>query len=190
MPKVELYSPKTGGRQRGTPNCVTADVRQAIAIFAEENVHKLQEWLDRIAEGDPAKAADLYVRLLEYHVPKLARSEIAVHAVNSTTPRSLRDLSIAELDAIASGTADDARVRAMLGLPAPAVAPGDIDEAEESQGIAAPKALRSTRTSVRSRSFGSGSLIRYYVTGAGLAGTVVNTQISEGHREVKHFAHG
>lgn len=36
---------------------------------------KVQSWLDAIAEKDPARALDLFVRLLEYHVPKLARTE-------------------------------------------------------------------------------------------------------------------
>lgn len=70
------------GRPKGSPNRATADVRAAIAVFAEGNAHKLQEWLDRVAEGsdgvrpDPAKAADLYLRAIEYHIPKLARTEV------------------------------------------------------------------------------------------------------------------
>lgn len=68
---------KKGGRQKGTPNKATKDVREAIAVFARGNVERLQGWLDAIAEENPEKAADLYVKLLEYHVPKLARSEIA-----------------------------------------------------------------------------------------------------------------
>lgn len=127
MIKVEPKRPKTGGRQRGTVNRVTADVRQAIAIFAQENVHRLQEWLERIAEEDPAKAADLFVRVLEYHVPKLARSEVAVHAVHAKAPRRLSDLSIEELEAIGNGTVDDAQYRAMLGLPAPVVTDVESD---------------------------------------------------------------
>jgi hypothetical protein len=51
-------------------------------VFAEGNAHKLQEWLDDVAMGvggnrpDPAKAADLYLRAIEYHIPKLARTEL------------------------------------------------------------------------------------------------------------------
>ena len=72
----------TGGRPKASPNRATADVRAAIAVFAEGNAHKLQDWLDRVAEGsdgnrpDPAKAADLYLRAIEYHIPKLARTEV------------------------------------------------------------------------------------------------------------------
>lgn len=94
-----LKRPKTGGRQRGTPNVVTRDVRQAIAAFAEGNVHKLQEWLEEIATTDPAKAADLFVRVLEYHLPKLARSEVNVRA---HPPKPVREMSLAELQALAA----------------------------------------------------------------------------------------
>ena len=66
---------KTGGRQKGTPNKSTTRVRDAIAVFAEGNVDRLQEWLDAIATEDPAKAVDVYIKLLEYHVPKLSRSD-------------------------------------------------------------------------------------------------------------------
>jgi hypothetical protein len=67
---------KTGGRLKGTPNKVTTQVREAIAEFAEANVGKLQAWLDAVAAKDPAKAAELFVRLLDFHIPKLARTEV------------------------------------------------------------------------------------------------------------------
>ncbi len=63
------------GRRKGVPNKVTADVRAAIARFAEGNVESLQDWLERVAKKDPARAADIYLRVLEYHVPRLARTE-------------------------------------------------------------------------------------------------------------------
>jgi len=65
-----------GGSRKGVPNRITADVRKAISGFAEANVGKLQTWLDAVAAKDPGKAADLFVRVLEYHVPKLARMEV------------------------------------------------------------------------------------------------------------------
>ena len=64
------------GRPQGSSNRTTRDVREAIAVFAQGNVERLQVWLDEIAKTDPVKASDLYVRLLEYHVPKLARTEM------------------------------------------------------------------------------------------------------------------
>lgn len=65
------------GRKKGVPNKVTADVRAAIARFAENNVDKLQEWLERVAKKDPARAIEIYARVIEFHVPKLARTEVS-----------------------------------------------------------------------------------------------------------------
>lgn len=66
---------KTGGRVRGVPNKATAEAREAIARFVDGNAHRLQEWLDRVAETDPEKAFSLFQSVIEYHVPKLARTE-------------------------------------------------------------------------------------------------------------------
>jgi len=88
---------KTGGRAPGTPNKATSDARQAIASFVDGNAHRLTEWLDKVAEGvkgtevtkdgqavevfvvapNPAKAFDLFQSVVEYHIPKLARMEVA-----------------------------------------------------------------------------------------------------------------
>jgi hypothetical protein len=72
---------KTGGRQAGTPNKATQEARQAISTFVNGNAHRLTEWLDKVAEGDPdheikpnpAKAFELFQSVVEYHIPKLAR---------------------------------------------------------------------------------------------------------------------
>jgi hypothetical protein len=42
---------------------------------AEQNVEAVHRWLAEIE--DPAKRLDLYLRLLEYHIPKLARTEVS-----------------------------------------------------------------------------------------------------------------
>lgn len=46
-----------------------------MAAFAEANVDRMEGWLTRIEENDPAKAMDLYLRAIEYHIPKLGRTE-------------------------------------------------------------------------------------------------------------------
>jgi hypothetical protein len=80
---------KTGGRVAGTPNKATNAARQAIASFVDGNAHRLTEWLDQVAQGvrtedgdyvvppNPAKAFDMFQSVVEYHVPKLARMEVA-----------------------------------------------------------------------------------------------------------------
>lgn len=85
------------GRKPGVPNKATADARQAIACFVDSNAHRLQQWLDHIANGvpvldeagvpvpgkfavkpDPVRAFELFQSVIEYHVPKLARTEMTV----------------------------------------------------------------------------------------------------------------
>lgn len=66
---------KTGGRTAGTPNKATSQAREAIAKFVEGNVEKLNEWLDLIAADSPKQAFDCVMNVIEYHIPKLARTE-------------------------------------------------------------------------------------------------------------------
>lgn len=85
---------KGPGRPKGSPNKATSDARQAIAQFVDGNAHRLTEWLDKVAEGvkvedpetgeekyvvapNPAKAFDMFQSVVEYHIPKLARTEVA-----------------------------------------------------------------------------------------------------------------
>lgn len=85
------------GRPKGVPNRATTDARRAIADFVDRNVDRLEGFLDTIAEGvpetkiengietttgkwvrqpDPAAAYRCMMDVLEYHIPKLARSEL------------------------------------------------------------------------------------------------------------------
>ena len=72
-------------RPKGTVNHATRDARQAIAAFVDSNGHRLTEWLDAVAGGDPendikpnpGKAFELFQSVIEYHVPKLARTELS-----------------------------------------------------------------------------------------------------------------
>lgn len=92
--------PGSGGRPPGVPNKATRDARLAIAAFVDNNADRMQEWLDKVAQGvprvdgdgnqrydddgeplwlvppNPEKAFAMLRDVVEYHVPKLARSEM------------------------------------------------------------------------------------------------------------------
>lgn len=71
------------GRPKGAPNKSTSAAREAIARFVDGNADKLQEWLEQIAEQDGPKAAfTCFMDVVEYHVPKLARTELAGDSEN------------------------------------------------------------------------------------------------------------
>ena len=78
------------GRPKGLPNKATSDARQAIAAFVEGNAHRLTHWLDDVANGvlepgdnpgkyvvppNPSRAFEMFQSVVEYHIPKLARTE-------------------------------------------------------------------------------------------------------------------
>jgi hypothetical protein len=75
------------GRKAGVPNKSTTMAREAIARFVDGNAHKMQEWLEQVADGvkndddkyivlpNPEKAFGMLQSVMEYHLPKLARSE-------------------------------------------------------------------------------------------------------------------
>ncbi len=57
-------------------NKTTANAREAIARLVDGNAERLQEWLDQIAERDGPQAAwRCMMDVIEYHVPKLSRTE-------------------------------------------------------------------------------------------------------------------
>lgn len=64
------------GRPKGSPNKSTKEIRDAFQCFVEDNTDKMQEWLERVAEKNPAKALELLGGLSEYILPKLSRTEI------------------------------------------------------------------------------------------------------------------
>jgi hypothetical protein len=80
--------PPGPGRPKGCPNKATLQARRAIGLFVDNNAHRLQGWLDSIADGtldkkgdyvvkpDPVRAFELFQSVIEYHVPKLARTEV------------------------------------------------------------------------------------------------------------------
>jgi hypothetical protein len=69
----------TGGSRKGIPNKATQNARDAIARLVDGNAHRLEGWLDEIAADEkqgPIAAWRCMMDVIEYHIPKLARTEI------------------------------------------------------------------------------------------------------------------
>lgn len=93
--KPKRKPPNAGkGRPKGSVNKVTATAREAIALVADGMAPEFEKWLGKIAEGtpkelgedgkpktwlvkpDPRGAAEVYLKAIEYHIPKLSRAEV------------------------------------------------------------------------------------------------------------------
>ena len=72
------------GRPKGALNKITRDIRTALRDLAEGNAHRVQKWLDRVAQNDPAEALRLWLALLRFVTPTLQAAAIA-----DVTPKSM-----------------------------------------------------------------------------------------------------
>ena len=59
------------GRPKGAEGKDTKRVREAITAITEGGITSLNECFDEIRRDNPAKFVELYLRLLEYTMPKL-----------------------------------------------------------------------------------------------------------------------
>lgn len=64
--------------RKGVPNKSTKEIREALQYIVESKLESLSEWLDAIAAENPTKAFDIIIKLSEFIVPKLQRSEIEI----------------------------------------------------------------------------------------------------------------
>jgi len=67
---------KYGGRQKGTANKATARLREAFTGLLEDNMGRVQELFDKVAEKNPQKALELLLKLSEFAIPKLRAIEV------------------------------------------------------------------------------------------------------------------
>ena len=64
---------KTGGRDTGTPNKITKDLKESIKLIIENEFESLPETLQQL---EPEKRIDVLIKLLPYIVPKLQNIQI------------------------------------------------------------------------------------------------------------------
>ena len=71
---------KLGGRKKGSLNRSTEMAKVTLARLANTGLNNITEDLEKIRKKDPAQAAQIYLKLLEFVVPKLKSVEMKVDA--------------------------------------------------------------------------------------------------------------
>lgn len=77
MAKFEVGNKFGKGRPPGKLNRSTEQAKLAVARIANQGLDIFREDIERIRKDNPAEAARLYLKLLEYIVPKKSAMEIS-----------------------------------------------------------------------------------------------------------------
>ena len=64
------------GSRKGVPNKTTAEIRNAFQMLVEDNLDNMKVWLSDVAQEDPERALEIILKMSEYIVPKLSRTEV------------------------------------------------------------------------------------------------------------------
>jgi hypothetical protein len=59
------------GRPKGVGNKSTEAIRTAFGMLVEDNLANIQDWLERTAQDNPAKALQIISDIAQYSLPKL-----------------------------------------------------------------------------------------------------------------------
>lgn len=51
-------------------------LKDKIADIVDDNIDQFNKWMIEVGKDDPAKACDLYIKLLSFHVPKVRSIEL------------------------------------------------------------------------------------------------------------------
>ena len=116
---------KTGGRKPGTPNRVTVDVREALRTLAQGLAPRVQGWLTEVAESDPGRALDLYLRALEFTVPRMARLHVDISTLTDEEILQELEARIARQEASPMASAQDVRTMSVEELSV-GLGPGSV----------------------------------------------------------------
>lgn len=68
---------KTGGKKKGTPNQVTKDQRERAALIIDNNIDRMQGWIDKVAAENPERAYKMLLDMFEFSLPKLKAIELS-----------------------------------------------------------------------------------------------------------------
>lgn len=85
---------RLGGRAKGTPNKINAELGERVGTFIEENFEEFSKMLARIV--DPEKYCYYYLKMLEFRLPKKAAVSVSAEGKVSDLKSELEQLAETE----------------------------------------------------------------------------------------------
>ena len=68
MARFETGHTKVGGRKKGTPNRLTAEIRSTLKAVMDEEISNIPDLLEQL---EPKERLDMLIRLMPYTLPKI-----------------------------------------------------------------------------------------------------------------------
>ena len=82
------------GNRKGIPNKSTQEIRNAFQLLVESNLDNMKIWLSDVASEDPERALEIIMKMSEYIVPKLSRTEIKADVTDKSIIINLKPLDV------------------------------------------------------------------------------------------------
>lgn len=73
---VKGQSGNKNGRPKGTPNKTTAEIKEIITRVVGNQLELLESDLTKIRKQSPARAAEIYMKMVDYVLPKQTKIDI------------------------------------------------------------------------------------------------------------------
>jgi hypothetical protein len=81
------------GRPKGSKNLVDQSLREIVHDFVLRNISSAQDLYDRVAKKDPAKALQVLSNLIDFNIPRMARTEMNVSSDPLISPHPITSAS-------------------------------------------------------------------------------------------------
>lgn len=77
MPFKKGKSGNVKGKPKGSISKVTKDQRERAALIIDNNIEKMQGWIDKVAAENPERAYKMVLDMFEFSLPKLKAIELS-----------------------------------------------------------------------------------------------------------------
>ena len=86
------------GSRKGVPNKATHEIREAFEMLMTDNLDNMKIWWSDVANEDPERALNIMIKMAEFIVPKLQRTEVKAEVTDKSITINLIPKQIEQQD--------------------------------------------------------------------------------------------